>query len=352
MNEIFLLNENHMDQVTSYNLSFSQLFHKAFLKREKHIFENGKNALRIFNGFTEGFPEISIDLYGRTLVIHSFNKTEGNAYPLSTAIGEDAANWIPDLKCILLKERFSKNPKKQQGTILFGNQPDVEIAEWDTRYKINLQLNRDCSFYLDSSLLRKWLLENSAGKRVFNTFAYTGSLGMAALAGNAKFVIQTDLNPHFLQIFSETAKINQIDPKRYRIIPGNFFRVASDLRQNNNLFDTVIIDPPFFSKTDDGIVDQLQNGIKLINKIRPLVAEGGNIITINNALFLSGKEYLAQLEKICTDSFVQIKDFIPVPTSFFGGEFNQEHMPADPAPFNHSTKIVILEVHRKDGRYE
>jgi len=341
-----------MDQETFSNLSTSQLFHKAFLKREKQIFENEKNALRIFNGFTEGFPEISIDLYGRTLVIHSFFKEEGNAYPYSTAICEDAANWIPDLKCILLKERFSKDSKKQQGTILYGNQPDDEIIEWDIRYKINLLLNRDCSFYLDSSLLRKWLLENAAGKTVFNTFAYTGSLGMAALAGNAKFVIQTDLNPHFLQIFSETAKLNKIDPKRYRIISGNYFRVASDLRQNNHLFDIVIIDPPFFSKTNGGIVDQLQNGIKLINKIRPLVAEGGKIIAINNALFLSGKEYLAQLEKLCTDSFVQIKEFIPVPASFFGGEFNKETIPADPAPFNHSTKIVILEVHRKDGRYE
>jgi 23S rRNA G2069 N7-methylase RlmK/C1962 C5-methylase RlmI len=54
---------------------------------------------------------------------------------------------------------FFKKPEKATGNNIIWESPDVEIAEWDTRYKINLQLNRDCSFYLDSSLLRKWLLK-------------------------------------------------------------------------------------------------------------------------------------------------------------------------------------------------
>lgn len=339
-----------MDQKTNDKHSLFQILHKAFLKREKLISESENSAFRLINGFTEGFLEISIDLYARTLVIHSFFKEGENTQQLITAICREAMNWIPNLKCILFKEHFSKKVKNQQGTVLYGNLPDDEIVEWNVRYKINLQLNRDCSFYLDNSNLRKWLLDNVSGKTVFNTFAYTGSLGMAALAGNAKFVIQTDLNDKYLQIFTETAKINEINPKRFQTIPGNFFRIASELRRQNKLFDCVIIDPPFFSKTNDGVVDQLQNGIKLINKVRPLVADGGKIITINNALFLSGRDYIKQLEALCTDQFVQIKELIPVPNSFFGGDFDKERMPADPAPFNHPTKIAILEVYRKDGR--
>ena len=86
---------------------------------------------------------------------------------------------------------------------------------------MELRLNKDCGFYLDSALLRKWLLANAAGKRVLNTFAYTGSLGMSAAAGGASKVTQTDLNPNYLK---ETAP-------EIEYIMGDFFRVTAALRQ-------------------------------------------------------------------------------------------------------------------------
>ena len=173
----------------------------------------------------------------------------------------------------------------KRGRILFGSEPDEEIIEWSIHYKIDLQLNHDSSFYLDCSILRKWLLEHASGKSVLNTFAYTGSLGLAALAGNAEFVFQTDLNPNFLRLFRKSADCNNICRDRYQIIPGDFFRITSSLRHQKKLFNLVIIDPPFFSQTNSGRVDQLQHGIQLINKIRPLASDSGRIIAINNCPF-------------------------------------------------------------------
>lgn len=85
---------------------------------------------------------------------------------------------------------------------------------------------------------------------------------------------------------------------------------------------------------------------RLINKVRPLINDGGTLIAINNAVFLNGKEYMQTLEKICKDGYLSIRELIPVPDDFIGVKRIQSPI-TDPAPFNHSTKIAILDVKRK-----
>ena len=114
------------------------------------------------------------------------------------------------------------------------------------------------------------------------------------------------------------------------------------------MFDCVIVDPPFFSKTQKGVVDLVGDSMRVINKVRPLVKDGGFLIAVNNALFLSGAEYLAGLEKLCEDGYLRIEHIIPVPQDIAGYHSTiQTPPPRDPAPFNHPTKIVILGVKRK-----
>ena len=85
---------------------------------------------------------------------------------------------------------------------------------------------------------------------------------------------------------------------------------------------------------------------RLINKIRPLINNGGTLIAINNAVFLSGREYMQRLENVCKDGYLIFRELIPVPEDFIGS--NQVGKPiTDPTPFNHSTKIAILDVKRK-----
>ncbi|MFM8395860.1 MAG: hypothetical protein ACKOB4_18230, partial [Acidobacteriota bacterium] len=51
----------------------------AMRAREPLFDARHESAFRLFNGFSEGFPELAIDLYGRTLVINDYaeNVLEG-----------------------------------------------------------------------------------------------------------------------------------------------------------------------------------------------------------------------------------------------------------------------------------
>jgi 23S rRNA (cytosine1962-C5)-methyltransferase len=84
-------------------------------------------------------------------------------------------------------------------------------------------MNRDASLYLDTRNLRQWALGHLEGKTVLNTFAYTGSLGVAARAAGASRVIQFDRNRLFLNVAKTTYTLNgfPIDKKDFQT--GDFW---------------------------------------------------------------------------------------------------------------------------------
>jgi 23S rRNA (cytosine1962-C5)-methyltransferase len=95
-------------------------------------------------------------------------------------------------------------------------------------------------------------------------------------------------------------------------------------------------------------VDLLQSYSRLINKVRPLINHDGFLVAINNALFHSGAAYLGEIEPLCADGYLTVQELIPVPEDFIGAQQTPSAaLAADPTPFNHSTKIVVLKVRRK-----
>jgi 23S rRNA (cytosine1962-C5)-methyltransferase len=117
------------------------------------------------------------------------------------------------------------------------------------------------------------------------------------------------------------------------------------MRRQGQRFDCVFLDPPFFSLTSKGRVDLVTGSARLVNKARPLVNPGGHLVVVNNALFVSGTEFMNALEGLCAGGYLSIEELIPVPPDVAGyPQTIRRHSPADPTPFNHSTKIAILRV--------
>ena len=281
-----------------------------------------------------GLPGLLVERYAGTLVFAD-NSADGSYRKTAEAAAEE-------LPCaILYKWRKSRNFRERNGSVLQG-EPDRSIVEHGVKYAVDLMLNQDNSFYGDTRELRRYLLENSAGREVLNTFAYTGSLGVAALAGGAEKVVQSDLSGKFLALAKESAALNDLDEKRMEIVEGNFFPVVSRLKKERRQFDIIILDPPFFSSSSKGSGDLLNFPVALVNKVRPLAADGGEIIMVNNALFLSGKDFLAAADALCDNEYLRRAGIINIPE-----EFCSDSTVADPAPFNHPTKILRFQVKRK-----
>jgi 23S rRNA (cytosine1962-C5)-methyltransferase len=326
-------------------------FEARFAARSALFDEGHLSAFRLFNGHLEGDPRYVVDVYSSTAVI--FRQTSGADDDNDTdALITQLRRQLPWLHAILVKERDGNTEEARRGRIVHLEAgavgPAVEVREHGVRYVVDLLMNQDASFYLDTRHLRRWLLERSDGRRVLNTFAYTGSLGVAARAGGAHQVVQTDLNQRFLNIAKASTRLNGFAVDRRDFQARDFFSFVQGAKLRGERFDTLILDPPYFSSTQRGTVDLGRNASQLINKVRPLVRSGGTLIVVNNALFLSGEDFIRELEGLCVGGWITIDELISVPEDITGYPATRRSAPpVDPAPFNHTTKMAVLRVRHK-----
>lgn len=338
-----------MAQFSFTSREFLNLLARAAAARLVLIDGEHLGALRLFNGFYEGVPGLVVDLYGRTLVIANHAAQPETLQPLIEAAVPYYLELQPWLQAVLIKTRRATSREERCGRLVFGRAADDRIREVGVWYALDLQLNQDTSFYLDTRNLRIWLRENLGGRSLLNTFAYTGSLGAAALAGGARRVVQTDRSRKFLAVAKRTYALNGFAWREEDFPAGDFHRVVGAIKHKGWLFDCVVLDPPFFSATESGRVDLASEMPRLINKVRPLVAHHGWLVAVNNALYISGEEYLAELTNLCQDGYMTLEAILPVPADMTGyPETAVSLPPVDPAPFNHPTKIAVLRVRRKD----
>ncbi len=321
-----------------------------------------EGAERLFHGFSEGYPRLVVDRYATTLVVFDATATSLDRELWSVIRGWLAERRVElgseagvEIRSVLWKVRRGR-AEERLGLWVQGGPEGAprEIVEDGVRYAVELRLQADASFYLDTRELRRWLRREAADRSVLNTFAYTGSLGVAARAGGATRVVQLDRNPRFLAVAARSMAANGFPVGKGDLRPNDYFLETARLRREARLFDVVILDPPFFSQSERGgsrgQVD-LQKGLSgLLSKVRPLVAHLGRLVVVDNAVFVSGAAFLQEIEGLTRDGYLSLEQTIPVSADCGGGALFDESWPADPAPFVHSTKIAVLRARRKDER--
>src|SRR5436853_6456766 len=82
--------------------------------------EQHETAFRLFNGFTEGNPDLVVDLYARTLVIHNYaDKVEQGL-----AFVRDAQQFLPTrlpwIQAVVVKTRNSPDRQEKRGRLGYG----------------------------------------------------------------------------------------------------------------------------------------------------------------------------------------------------------------------------------------
>jgi len=319
----------------------------ALEARAELLAESPGGAWRLFNGFYEGYPGLVVELFARTLMVSDHRRAPGADGTILAPIEAFYRERLPWIEAVVQKVRRAQAAADRRGRLTYGEAPADKLLEGGVWYALDLTMQQDASFYLDTRNLRAWLRERSEGWTVLNTFAYTGSLGVAALAGGAAHVLQSDRSRKFLALTRRSVALNHLDLGRMKLQSQDFFNLVAHLKRVGALFDCLILDPPYFSTTKQGMVDQARESARLINKVRPLVRDGGRLVAVNNALFLSGQDYYLGLEALCQDGYLSIERLVPVPQDVTGYPHTVvENPPVDPAPFNHPTKIAVLGVRR------
>jgi 23S rRNA G2069 N7-methylase RlmK/C1962 C5-methylase RlmI len=182
-------------------------------------------------------------------------------------------------------------------TVWFGKPPEgrFRVHEGEMRFWIQLQKARHPGLFLDHFPLRKWLRENSSGKKVLNTFAYTGSLSVAAGLGGAASVTTLDLSKPSVDWAVDNFNLNELKNINHRALVGDVFEWLPRLKREKQTFDCIILDPPSFSHGKKQNFSTAKDLEKLHSLAIELLVQGGVLITSINSANISWKKYESDL---------------------------------------------------------
>ena len=236
---------------------------------------------RLVHGEGDLLPGLVVDIYGRTAVVqcHSVGMYHSRlhiAEAIRKAYGEE-------IEAIYDKSSQTLPFKADLGAIdgyLWGRSenPDAVVLENGLKFKVNWEEGQKTGFFIDQRVNRDLVRQYSRGRKVLNTFCYTGGFSVAALAGGAKEVVSIDLSERAVKLADENVRLNFGDEAKHQAIACNAVEYLKDIDSD---YDLIILDPPAFAKHHKVLGNALQ-GYKKINaralqKIRP----GGILFTFS-----------------------------------------------------------------------
>ena len=236
---------------------------------------------RLVHGEGDLLPGLVIDIYERTAVVQCHSV---GMYHSRTAIAEALREAYGDrLDAIYDKSSQTLPFKADLGAIdgyLWGRceQRDSVVLENGLKFKVNWEEGQKTGFFIDQRVNRDLVRQYSKGRKVLNTFCYTGGFSVAALAGGAKEVVSIDLSERAVKLADENVRLNFGDDAPHEAIACNAVEYLKDI---DSSYDLIILDPPAFAKHHKVLGNALQ-GYKKINaraleKIRP----GGILFTFS-----------------------------------------------------------------------
>ena len=236
---------------------------------------------RLVHGEGDLLPGLVVDIYGRTAVVqcHSVGMYHSRlhiAEAIRKAYGEE-------IEAIYDKSSQTLPFKADLGAIdgyLWGRSenPDAVVLENGLKFKVNWEEGQKTGFFIDQRVNRDLVRQYSRGRKVLNTFCYTGGFSVAALAGGAKEVVSIDLSERAVKLADENVRLNFGAEAKHQAIACNAVEYLKDIDSD---YDLIILDPPAFAKHHKVLGNALQ-GYKKINaralqKIRP----GGILFTFS-----------------------------------------------------------------------
>ncbi|MBL8747267.1 MAG: class I SAM-dependent rRNA methyltransferase [Phycisphaerae bacterium] len=159
----------------------------------------------------------------------------------------------------------------------------IEVREHGRTFEVRLYDGFSTGLFLDQRLNRSFLAEGAAGRRVLNTFCYTGGFSVACAIGGAT-TTSVDVSARYMEWAQRNFLLNSLDPGAHHFARMDTFDFLSMARRKGMQFDLVILDPPTFSAGDR------KRGIKPWSAARDygrLVAEASHVMAPAARLFAS-----------------------------------------------------------------
>lgn len=195
----------------------------------------GTSCHRVLHGWGEGCPGLEIDRYGDAAVVEYSAELAPELAGLVPALEA----WHPFDAVVARQRAFGAAPLALRGRL-----ERRIVIEDDIRFAIELGRAGNPGLYLDARPARRWIRANSAGRRVLNLFAFSGSLGVAAAVGGARSVTHVDSHPGALDWCRLNSELNGLAVDDRDLARMNIYQHLRRAQAGRQRYDAILLDPP------------------------------------------------------------------------------------------------------------
>lgn len=280
----YQLAENSSENGAQIAEDYANRLRKNMKKLEKWARQEGIACYRLYDA---DLPEynVAVDRYGEWVVVQEYAppKTIDAAKArqrLFDVIGATLSVLELPANRLVLKTRERQKGKNQYQKL--GEKGDFfEVQEYNARLLVNLTDYLDTGLFLDHRIARHMLGKMSKDKDFLNLFSYTGSASVHAGLGGARTTTTVDMSRTYLEWAERNLRLNGLTGRQHRLMQAD---CLSWLRESDETFDLIFIDPPTFSnsKRMEEDFDVQRDHIMLMRNLKRLLRAGGTVMFSNN----------------------------------------------------------------------
>jgi 23S rRNA (cytosine1962-C5)-methyltransferase/23S rRNA (guanine2445-N2)-methyltransferase / 23S rRNA (guanine2069-N7)-methyltransferase len=263
-------------------MSIANRLKKNFKHKNKWAKRENIDAYRLYDRDIPDYPYI-VDIYQDHVIIYLRLK-EIDLDPKKEAHIDELFAGLEEIG-FSADKHIVKSRKVQSSKDQYTKEASLKLTkkvqEREMLFKVNLTDYLDTGLFLDHRPLRKTLSSlELKGQTALNLFSYTCSLSVA-LAYAGATVTSVDMSKTYLSWGEENFAINDQKIYEHHFVAAD---CMSYVKENEQLFDIIIVDPPSFSnsKKMTGSFDIQRDHDYLLRKCYEFLRPGGKLYFSNN----------------------------------------------------------------------
>lgn len=259
----------------------------AALARRADLLDAATDALRLIDGGGDGLPGLYLETFAGHWLVSTTTAT----------LAPEFREWVRDRGVSCYWKRLDQHQKESPVHLSgpLAASPFL-VKENGLNFEISFQSGYSQGIFLDQRDNRATVRGLMApGKRLLNTFAYTGAFSVAAAAAGAE-TTTLDLSQPYLDWAKRNLAHNGLDPAGHHFCKGDTFHWLRRFAKQGRQFDAIVLDPPTFSRDEKGKVFRVEENFgELAALALEILAPDGWLLCSTNCHNLGLNDFQKQL---------------------------------------------------------
>ena len=207
------------------------------------------NVYRLVHAEGDQMPGCIIDIYNNVAV---FQFHSVGMWKLREIFSKIIKKTLPEIDLIYDKSEGTLSPKHKEeyqieNSVLFQKKElsQTQVSEYGNLFLIDWVKGQKTGFFIDQRENRKLLGKLCQGKKVLNTFCYSGGFSIYAINSGAKEVHSLDSSKKAIDLVEENLALVKETKYKHKSIIADAMDYIKDLEEE---YDIIVLDPPAFAK--------------------------------------------------------------------------------------------------------